>query len=212
MFLLTWQKAWHQCREKIGSVGQLVPNMAAKFCDESGGELPPGHTGELYLKGPNVFQGYLNNVPGTSDCLDEDGWFRTGDVGHVDDKGNFFITDRIKELIKFKGFQVPPAELEGVLLNHPQIIDAAVVGVMSEKDATELPRAYVVLAPGVKKTHLQEQTLIEWHDKRVAPHKRLRGGIQLLEEIPKSASGKILRRLLRDRANLKDKGHTIAKL
>lgn len=144
-----------------------------------------------------VSQGYLNNVPGTLDCLDEDGWFRTGDVGPVDDKGNFFITDLIKELIKYKGFQVPLVELEGVLVNHPQIINTAVVGVMSEKHATELPCAYVVLAPGVKKTCSKEETLIQWHDTWVAPHKKHRGGIKFLKEIPKSASGKILRRFVR---------------
>ncbi|KFY86640.1 hypothetical protein V500_07503 [Pseudogymnoascus sp. VKM F-4518 (FW-2643)] len=194
-------QTWNQCRESIGSVGGLVPNMAAKFCDESGGEISLGHTGELYLKGPNIFQGYLNNPSGTLDCLDKDGWFRTGDVGHVDAKGSFYITDRVKELIKYKGFQVPPAELEGLLLNHPQVMDAAVIGVMSERDATELPRAYVVLAPAVGKTRLSEAALIEWLSERVAPHKRLRGGVEFICEIPKSPSGKILRRLLRDRAN-----------
>ncbi|KAJ6139891.1 hypothetical protein N7471_006377 [Penicillium samsonianum] len=142
---------WHNCREKPGSVGTLLPNMTAKFYDEEGIEIAPGQTGELYLKGPNVFLGYLNNHTGTSACLDEDDWFSTGDIGHVDQGGNFYITDRAKELIKYNGFQVAPAELEGVLLDHPNIMDAAVVGVYSKDHVSELPRAYVVLALGIGK-------------------------------------------------------------
>lgn len=173
--------------------------MTAKFCDEEGIEIAPGQIGELYVKGPNVFLGYLNNHTGTSACLDEDGWFSTGDIGHVDQGGNFYITDRAKELIKYNGFQVAPAELEGVLLDHPNIMDAAVVGVYSKDHVSELPRAYVVLAPGIGKTQNEAQKIVLWLEKRVAPHKRLRGGVRFVDEIPRNPSGKILRRMIRAR-------------
>ncbi|KAF7519274.1 hypothetical protein PCG10_010136 [Penicillium crustosum] len=192
---------WHNCRDKPGSVGTLLPNMTAKFCDEEGIEIAPGQTAELYLRGPNVFLGYLNNRPGTSACLDEGGWFRTGDIGHVDQGGNFFITDRAKELIKYNGFQVAPAELEGILLDHPNIMDAAVVGIYSKEHVSELPRAYVVLAHGVGKTQDEAQEICWWLEKRVAPHKRLRGGVRFVDEIPRNPSGKILRRKIRARLN-----------
>ncbi|KAH6664580.1 hypothetical protein B0J14DRAFT_681684 [Halenospora varia] len=198
-------QSWYKCRDSIRSVGQLVPNMAATFCNESGEEIVPGSTGELYLKGPNVFEGYLNNLSGTLECLDKDGWFRTGDVGHVDATGNFYITDRVKELIKYKGFQVAPAELEGLLLKHPQITDVAVIGVMFEQAATELPRAYVVLSPSVVETPQIADAIIRWLGERVAGHKRLRGGIEFIDQIPKSASGKILRRVLRERAKQRER-------
>ncbi|CAI7671829.1 unnamed protein product [Penicillium palitans] len=191
---------WHNCRDNPGSVGTLLPNMTAKFCNE-GIEIAPGQTGELYLKGPNVFLGYLNNRTGTTACLDDSGWFRTGDIGHADQGGNFFITDRAKELIKYNGFQVAPAELEGILLDHPNIMDAAVVGIYSKEHVSELPRAYVVLAHGVGKTHNEAQEISLWLEKRVAPHKRLRGGVCFVDEIPRNPSGKILRRMIRARLN-----------
>lgn len=175
--------------------------MTAKFCDEEGIEIAPGQTAELYLRGPNVFLGYLNNRPGTSACLDEGGWFRTGDIGHVDQGGNFFITDRAKELIKYNGFQVAPAELEGILLDHPNIMDAAVVGIYSKEHVSELPRAYVVLAHGVGKTQDEAQEICWWLEKRVARHKRLRGGVRFVDEIPRNPSGKILQRKIRARLN-----------
>ncbi|KAJ5355954.1 hypothetical protein N7517_010563 [Penicillium concentricum] len=192
---------WHNCRERPGSAGTLPPNMRARFCDEEGIEISPGQTGELYLQGPNVFLGYLNNQKETLTCLDENGWFRTGDIGHVDQDGNFYITDRAKELIKYNGFQVAPAELEGLLLDHPNILDAAVIGVYSKEHVSELPRAYIVLAPGAGKTHDEAQNIALWLQKRVAPHKRLRGGVRFVDEIPRNPSGKILRRMIRARLN-----------
>ena len=163
-------------------------------------EVPAGQTGELWVRGPNVFQGYLNNAAGTAHALTADGYFRTGDVGHQDAAGNFFITDRVKELIKYKGFQVPPAELEGLLLGHPLVDDVAVVGVYDEAQATEVPRAYVVLGKGAEGGREAERQITEWLRGRVASHKRLRGGVRFVDEVPKSASGKILRRLLKARA------------
>jgi 4-coumarate--CoA ligase len=205
-----FQQRWEDWDAKIGSTGWLFPNMEAKFCavplaeGESDGskEVPVGETGELYLRGPNVFIGYHNNNVATRECLSEDGWFRTGDVGYLDAEGNLFITDRVKELIKYKGFQVPPAELEGYLVDHPLVDDVAVIGVESKYLGTECPRAYVVPTGGMDKAATEENAreIISWLDGRVANHKKLRGGVAFVESVPKSASGKILRRVLKEQA------------
>ena len=167
-------------------------------------EVPAGQTGELWITGPNVFKGYLNNPSGTANALTPDGYFKTGDVGHQDKEGNFYITDRVKELIKYKGFQVPPAELEGILISHPSIDDVAVVGIYDESQATEVPRAYVVPAKGVQAHKKTETEIVEWLAGKVAAHKRLRGGVRFVDEVPKSASGKILRRVLKEKAMVEE--------
>lgn len=196
----THSQEWEDWDKYIGSVGRLLPNQTAKYMSPEEKEVPVGQTGELWIKGPNIFKGYLNNPEGTKHALTEDGYFKTGDVGHQDDKGNFYITDRVKELIKYKGFQVPPAELEGLLLGNDEVDDAAVIGIYDESQATELPRAYIVPAKGVKADKETEKRIQDWLAAKVANHKRLRGGIRFVDEIPKSASGKILRRLLKDQA------------
>lgn len=209
VFNQTWDK-WDQ---PVGSTGKLLPNVEAKICELSDESFDPstgatteprvlqqGETGELYVRGPNVFLGYHNNRVATEASLSVDGWYRTGDVGFVDKDGNLFITDRVKELIKYKGFQVAPAELEGYLLEHPQIADCAVVGVRSDEAGTELPRAYVVR----KDTFTNQGTIddmmaiLQWFNSRVANHKRLRGGIVFVGEIPRSTSGKTLRKVLKE--------------
>jgi len=189
-------------------VGRLLPNQTGKYMSETGMEVPVGQTGEFWIKGPNVFKGYLNNPAGTANALTEDGYFKTGDVGHQDEQGNFFITDRVKELIKYKGFQVPPAELEGLIASHPKVADVAVVGVYEEEQATEVPRAYIVPAPGVEGGKETEAEIASWLAGRVASHKRLRGGIRFIDEVPKSASGKILRRVLKERVK-EEKGRGV---
>ena len=181
-------------------MGGLLPNQTAKYMSPEETEVPAGQTGELWIKGPNIFKGYLNNPEGTANALTADGYFKTGDVGHQDASGNFYITDRVKELIKYKGFQVPPAELEGILISYEKIDDVAVVGVYDEAQATEVPRAYVVPAKGVEGSKETEREIMEWLQAKVASHKRLRGGVRFVDEVPKSASGKILRRLLKARA------------
>ena len=196
----THTQPWSLWRSTIGSVGRLMPNMTAKYTAEDETEVPAGQVGELWMKGPNIFQGYLNNAEGTANCLTPDGYFKTGDIGYQDDEGNFFITDRLKELIKYKGFQVPPAELEGILLSSPKINDVAVLGLYDKEQATELPRAYVVPAKGVEASEATEKEIMDFVAGKVAGHKRLRGGVKFVDEIPKSASGKILRRVLRARA------------
>ena len=200
---------WEDWQVGVGSVGLLVPNMEAKFCavpgaeGESDGtkELPLGEIGELYVKGPNIFLGYHQKPEETKGCLDDDGWFRTGDVGYLDNKGNLYITDRVKELIKYKGFQVPPAELEGYLVDNDLVDDVAVVGVESEELGTEVPRAYIVRKGGMKAVEKgDDQKIISWLSAKVANHKKLRGGVRFVDAVPKSASGKILRRILKDEA------------
>ncbi|KAK5697136.1 hypothetical protein LTR17_024000 [Elasticomyces elasticus] len=192
----THTQPWEDWEKTIGSVGTMLPNQTAKYMSPEEKEVPTGEVGELWIKGPNVFKGYLNNVEGTKNALTEDGYFKTGDVGYQDQKGNFFITDRVKELIKYKGFQVPPAELEGLLLSHPSIDDVAVLGIYKEDQATEVPLAYVK-PRGTTASPQLEKEIQDWLAKKVANHKRLRGGVRFTDEIPKSASGKILRRLLK---------------
>ena len=147
------------------------------------------------MRGPQVMKGYLNNDKATSETIVEGGWLRTGDIAHFDADGYLFITDRLKELIKYKGFQVAPAELEAELVTHPAIADAAVIGVPDD-DAGELPMAFVVAAPGAEPPTLD--AVKDYLETRLAHYKQVRL-MEVVDEIPKSASGKILRRLLRDR-------------
>lgn len=206
-------QAWEDWDKDIGSVGQLMPNMEAKYMstpddDSEPKEVPAGQVGELWLRGPNIFMGYHKNKKATDDCLTPDGWFQTGDVGYQDKDGKFFITDRIKELIKYKGFQVPPAELEGILLDSELIDDVAVIGVYSEEHGCEVPRAYVVRSAASKASGVSEADeaakIVAWIHNKVAQHKRLRGGVRFVDAIPKSVSGKILRRVLKDQAKKED--------
>ncbi|KAF8231353.1 AMP binding protein [Tricholoma matsutake] len=194
---------------KVGSTGILLPNLEARLViyGDSEGEIdvPEGEPGELWIRGPTVMKGYLNNPTATKDSITKDGWFKTGDIAQIDADGFYYIVDRGKELIKYKGFQVPPAELESVLLTHPEIADAAVIGVNSDKEATELPRAYVVHAnrervmTAAAKAAFQRDVK-KWIQERVARHKFLRGGVVIIDIIPKSAAGKILRKQLREQA------------
>lgn len=186
-------------KNSIGASGRLMPSMVAKIVNE-GEEVPTGNEGEICLKGPNIFKGYYDNPTATAQSFDADGWYRTGDLGHVDDQGNIYITDRLKELIKYNGFQVAPAQLEGVLLGHAAVDDVAVIGIYSKARATELPRAYIVVAQPYVGDDELKQKVQKWFDERVSPHKKLRGGIRFVKEIPKSHAGKILRRVLAEQA------------
>jgi acyl-CoA synthetase (AMP-forming)/AMP-acid ligase II len=145
-----------------------------------------------------MMKGYLNRPDATAATIDADGWLHTGDIGYCDEEGHFFIVDRLKELIKYKGMQVAPAELEALLLAHPQVADAAVVP-LADEEAGELPKAFIVRKAGADE--LTEEDLMAFVAERVAPYKKIRR-LEFIEQIPKSASGKILRRLLveRDRA------------
>ncbi len=197
-----------------GSAGRLVPGVEMRLVDDEGKDVgheqgKDGKPGELWFRGPIIFKRYLNNPAATEDCKTADGWFKTGDVGiYVEREGyrQIFIVDRKKELIKYKGFQVAPAELESLLLTHPSVADAACTSVYDKEQATELPRGYVVPREGVLDAQSQAareqfaREIVQWVGQRVANHKKLRGGVVVLEEIPKSPSGKILRRILRDQA------------
>jgi len=152
-----------------------------------------GGVGEMWVRGPQVMKGYLNNPEATALTIDDDGWLHTGDVGFIDEDGHLTIVDRVKELIKFKGFQIAPAELEALLLTHPAIADAAVIGVPDD-EAGERPRAFIVLKPGQEASADEITAFTAEH---VATYKVVHD-IVFTEEIPKSASGKILRRMLRD--------------
>ncbi|KAF5345339.1 hypothetical protein D9758_008423 [Tetrapyrgos nigripes] len=196
---------------KVGSIGILLANLEARLVvDDEGGpgkeiEAPEGERGELWVRGPTIMKGYLNNPSATTNSITPDGWFKTGDIAIRDKEGFYYIVDRRKELIKYKGFQVPPAELESILLSHPDIADSAVIGVDSVKEATELPRAYVVHAkPDTLKTEADKEAfgrgVAKWMETKVAKHKFLRGGVVVIDVVPKSAAGKILRRELRERA------------
>ncbi|KAH7131990.1 4-coumarate-CoA ligase-like protein [Dendryphion nanum] len=196
----THGQPWEDWHRTIGSVGVLLPLQTAKYMSPEEKEVSAGELGELWIKGPNVFKGYLNNPEGTAHALTPDGYFKTGDVGFQDADGNFFITDRVKELIKYKGFQVAPAELEGILVSHPSVNDVAVIGLYDEDQATEIPRAYIVPTDGLGKGEKEATEIREWLNKKVASHKKLRGGVRFVDEIPKSISGKILRRVLKSKA------------
>nr|POE82670.1 putative 4-coumarate--coa ligase 1 [Quercus suber] len=191
-----------------GSVGRMLPNQTAMYMSPDEKEVPVGEVGELWIKGPNIFVGYLNNPEGTANALTPDGWFKTGDVGYQDKEGHFYITDRVKELIKYKGFQVPPAELEGLLSSHPKIDDVAVIGVFKEEQATEVPLAYVVPKQGTDASPALEQEISQWLAQKVANHKKLRGGVKFIDAIPKSAAGKILRRVLKAKYDEDEKNKT----
>ena len=175
---------------KFGSVGVPAPNTECKIIDlETGAPLGPGEKGEVCVRGPQVMIGYLNNPEATALTIDAEGWLHTGDIGYVDEDGHFFIVDRAKELIKYKGLQVAPAELEAVLLAHPSVADAAVIP-YPDDEAGEVPKGIIVL-----KEPIEPQALLEFVAERVAPHKRIRH-LEFVDKIPKSPSGKILRRVL----------------
>ncbi|KAJ1858070.1 hypothetical protein LPJ73_001957, partial [Coemansia sp. RSA 2703] len=186
------------------SVGRMMPSIDAIVVDALGRRLGPNETGELCFRGPNVMLGYLNNPEETARCIDAEGFFHTGDIGHIDDASFIYITDRKKELIKYNGFQVAPAELEGILMQHESVKDCAVVGVFDEERQTEVPRAFLVLdsttmAPnGSHDANAVASEIVCWLNRQVAYYKHLRGGYRLVDAVPKSASGKLLRRMLKE--------------
>ncbi|PWY67597.1 luciferase [Aspergillus sclerotioniger CBS 115572] len=190
----THLQTWSEATSHPGSVGRLLPNMTSKLAPIEG---ETGRSKELWLKGPNVFLGYLNNPQATAESFSDDGYYKTGDVGYEDDQGHFYLTDRLKELIKYNGFQVAPAELEAIALGHPAVADVAVTGVPSGQAGTELPRAYVVVANGHAADPKTGEAIAEFVGERVIGYKKLRGGVHFVPSIPRNPSGKILRRELK---------------
>jgi acyl-CoA synthetase (AMP-forming)/AMP-acid ligase II len=180
---------------KLGSCGYLAPSIDARVMDvETLQELGPQETGELWVRGPNIMQGYWKQPDATTDTLVSDGWMRTGDIGYLDSDGCIYLVDRLKELIKYNAQQVAPAELEDIIQSHPNVLDAAVIGAPDEA-AGEIPMAFVVRKDGA---YLDAAELMSFVAVRVAPHKKVRA-VEFVDEIPKSPSGKILRRLLKER-------------
>lgn len=182
---------------KFGSVGVCAPNTECRIVSlETGENLGPMERGEVWVRGPQIMKGYLNKPDATAQTIDDEGWLHTGDIGYADGDGHFFIVDRAKELIKYKGFQVPPAELEAILVTHPCVADAAVIP-CPDDEAGEVPKAFIVL-----KNETTADEILEFVSERVAPHKRIRY-VEFMEQIPKSPSGKILRRVLVERERAK---------
>ncbi|KAL4186763.1 hypothetical protein AMTRI_Chr09g15550 [Amborella trichopoda] len=175
---------------RYGTAGLLSPNMEAKVVDPDTGEaLLPNQRGDLWLRGPSIMKGYFSNAEATAGALDSEGWLKTGDLCYFDEDGFLFVVDRLKELIKYKGYQVAPAELEALLLTHPNIEDAAVVP-FPDKEAGQIPMAFVVRKAG---SSLSEATLMEFVAAQVAPYKKIRR-VAFVSAIPKNASGKTLRK------------------
>ena len=180
-------------RISLESIGPPVPNTEAKVVHVvSQAELGPNEEGEICVRGPQVMKGYLNRPDATAAMIDADGWLHTGDIGFADERECFFIVDRLKELIKYKGMQIAPAELEAVLLGHPSIADAAVIP-LADEEAGQVPKAFVVL-----KGELAPADILEYVAARVAPYKKLRS-VEVTDRIPRAPSGKILRRILVER-------------
>ncbi|MEY8567292.1 AMP-binding protein [Corynebacteriaceae bacterium 7-707] len=185
-----------------GSVGRPVANTEHKLVDpDSGDEIPVpseagtlSDAGELWVRGPQVMDGYLDNPEATAEALPGDGWLRTGDLARQGSSGEVYIVDRLKELIKYKGYQVPPAELEALLLTHEAVADAAVVGV-ADADGEEIPKAFVVTRDADAAGDELSETLITFVAENVEPYKKVRA-VEFVREIPKTATGKVLRRSL----------------
>ncbi|KAF9888237.1 hypothetical protein FE257_008806 [Aspergillus nanangensis] len=204
---------WPTWHTTPGSNGPPLPGLEAKFITSTGTPAAPASEaeGELYIRGPTVFNGYQDEPELTAASMTADGWFKTGDIGYEDAEGNLYITDRAKDMIKFKGYQVAPAELEDTLLEHEAVEDVAVIGVENADLQSEVPLAYVVLkrkdgeGGGVE----MAEALLRHVRERLVRYKQLRGGIVWTERIPKSPSGKILKRELRERVASVDRGKVI---
>lgn len=195
----------HPLDDTSGSIGHFLPNCDAKLIDDDGKDITGFDVrGELCVRGPIVVAGYFENPKANAESFDSEGFFKTGDIVYRDGKSKkWYIVDRKKELIKVRGFQVAPPELETVLLTHPGIVDAAVIGVKSAE--VEMPRAYVVRRPGKDGESLDEETVKAYMGERLAKFKELTGGVKFVEAIPKNASGKILKRVLREWAQEEEK-------
>ena len=189
---------------KVASVGLALPNTEYRVVDvESGNDVTPGEHGEVWIRGPQVMKGYVNDPEATRNMIDEEGWLHSGDIGYADEDGYLYVVDRVKELIKYKGFQVAPAELESIIQSHAAVADCAVIP-SPDEEAGEIPKACVVLTPGARVT---AEDIMEHVASRVAPHKKVRK-VEFLDVIPKVPSGKILRRKLVERERAAVSGGT----
>ncbi|KAF2476710.1 acyl-CoA synthetases/AMP-acid ligases II [Lindgomyces ingoldianus] len=184
---------------RIGSVGRLFANIEARVVDEEGKDVQEGEQGEMLVRGPSIFKGYMRNKKATREAFDGE-WMRTGDILKIDKEGFWWLTERKKELIKYKGNQVAPAELEAILNSHHHVSEGAVCALWHEDQGTEVPIAYIALTPDAKASGRDRDAIaadVRKHvDAKVSPYKKLRGGVIVLDEIPKSGNGKVLRRML----------------
>nr|AFJ04811.1 Renilla-firefly protein fusion [synthetic construct] len=193
--------------DKPGAVGKVVPFFEAKVVDlDTGKTLGVNQRGELCVRGPMIMSGYVNNPEATNALIDKDGWLHSGDIAYWDEDEHFFIVDRLKSLIKYKGYQVAPAELESILLQHPNIFDAGVAG-LPDDDAGELPAAVVVLEHGKTMT---EKEIVDYVASQVTTAKKLRGGVVFVDEVPKGLTGKLDARKIREILIKAKKGGKIA--
>ncbi|KAJ5787876.1 AMP-dependent synthetase/ligase [Penicillium paradoxum] len=192
----------HPEHDDTGSVGRLIPNLEAKLIDEEGNNISAfGVRGEICVRGPTVTPGYFNNPEANAESFDSEGWFKTGDIAYCDKRTRkWYIVDRRKELIKIRGFQVAPPEIEAVLLSHPQIVDAAVIGITFPGADIEYPRAYVVRRPGDSGKNISESEVQQFVLKNLSKYKALTGGVKFVGSIARNPSGKILKRVLREDA------------
>ncbi|PKA54595.1 4-coumarate--CoA ligase-like 5 [Apostasia shenzhenica] len=178
--------------DMFGSVGRISVNLQARIVEPGSGEsLPPGCLGELWLRGPTIMKGYIGDDEATTSTLDTEGWLKTGDLCYFNEDGFLFIVDRLKELIKYKAYQVPPVELEHILHSHPEIVDAAVIPYPDEA-AGQIPMAYVTRRPG---STISSKAVMDFVAKQVSPYKKIRR-VEFIDAIPKTPAGKILRREL----------------
>ncbi|KAI7857864.1 hypothetical protein BDC45DRAFT_532162 [Circinella umbellata] len=201
---------------KPDSIGPVIPCMAHKIIDSKGQEVGINEPGELCVRGPNVMLGYKSDPEATANAIDKDNWLHTGDIVTKDKDGNLYIVDRIKELIKYKGFQVAPVELESILLQCPYVSDAGVIGITDETQGTEIPLAFITLPENLKNqaSNVIASKVQGWVNQRVANHKRLRGGVRVIETIPKNDAGKLLRKNMKDiyKQQQKELGERVSKL
>ncbi|KAK2739445.1 hypothetical protein FQN57_006574 [Myotisia sp. PD_48] len=189
--------------DDTGSVGFPVANLEMRLVDDDGNNISAYDVrGEICVRGPTVTPGYYENPKANAESFDKDGFFKTGDIGYCDGKTKkWYIVDRKKELIKVRGFQVAPPEIEALLLSHPHVLEAGVIGVKyPDDDTTEHPRAYVVRQPVPEAQSLDEKTVLAYTEGKLAKYKTLTGGVKFMDALPKNPSGKILKRLLREEA------------
>lgn len=187
--------AWQKVAEEVpfGAIGKLLPGIGARLMDEDGKDMRVGEKVELWIRGPNVTSGYVDNEEATRKAFREDGWYNTGDLCTFDRDGYLSMVGRTKELIKAFGFQVSPADLESYLNGHPAVEEVSVAGTKDRVAMTELPTAYVVLKSGVKDKPDALREIRRFVDGKVSGYKRLRGGVWEVTELPKNATGKVIR-------------------
>uniref|UniRef100_A0A093XTW5 Putative acyl-coenzyme A synthetase n=1 Tax=Talaromyces marneffei PM1 TaxID=1077442 RepID=A0A093XTW5_TALMA len=186
--------------DDTGSVGRPIPGLEVKLVDDDGTHITkPNTRGEIWLRGPTIFNGYFENDQANAESFDDEGWFKTGDVAYFTEDNKYYVVDRKKELIKVRGFQVAPPELEAVLLSHPEVIDAAVIGVRYPGVEDEHPMAYVVARN--KANPPEPEVLKAFLAERLIKYKWLTGGVKIVDAIPKTPSGKILKKVLRQKAS-----------